>query len=171
MRLKRFRNFLAITVAFAAAVSPSFSQPAPKGGDSGLRQKLERATGKPLTPPMLRQVRQAQLDFVARCEESEKKTAEDIAGAVGASATDVPPVPRPGLPALSDGGYLQALERKMGKPLTDAQKSAVVAALLAHRDEVHRSVDHYVRDLTSAVPRLTKEQAEEVLAPLVGPKG
>lgn len=118
-----------------------------------------------MPPRAAQQVRQAELDFVAHSDEAEKKTREKIAEAVGSSLADVPPPPRPGQNGLGADAYLQALERKVAKPLTPAQKDAVTKALQDHRDELQRGVDRFGRELTAAVPRLTREQATEILAP------
>lgn len=166
MSAPRIPTYLAAALVVVTA-SASFAQPGPRPplGEAGLRQKIERATGKALPPPAIRQVRQAQLDFIARDEDIEKKTREKIAEAVGATSADVPLPPRPGQDLPQDA-YMQALERKVGKPLTPTQKASVVAALQDHRDDLRRSLDRYRRDLTAAVPHLTSEQATEILAPL-----
>ena len=170
MRCSLFRPANLGLIVFMVCATAVFAQPGlgPRGPvDPGLRQRLERATGNVLRPQTLGQVRQAQLEYIERQDKIAKETASTIAGIIKTSPDDVPEPPRPGREsAQADSIYIQAVERRTGKMLSQAERSSLAAALAEHRAEQKRNVDRYARDLVSAVPHLTKAEAEEILAPL-----
>ena len=161
-------------IAFATAnlfVAPVFAQgPARFGGpllEPGLRQKLERATGKTLQPVVVRSVRDAQLEYFAREDKLAEETAAKVAAITRLPGDRIPRTPRPGAdPLFSEAAFLQKLELAAGKTLTADERGKVEAAFSELEKEQRANFDRYVRDLTSKVPRLTKSQAEEILSGL-----
>ena len=166
-------------VAFAALdlfAAGAFAQgPAGVGGpllEPGLRQKLEMATGKTLSPVVVRSVRDAQIDYLTREDKLAAKTAEKIAAIAGMPSEDAPRPPRPGSSlTFSKSAYLQALERVSGKTFSGTERGSLETALDEHEKEQKANFDRYVRDLTSKVPRLKKSEAEEILSALAPKEG
>lgn len=170
MRCSLFRPANLGLIVFMVCATAVFAQPGlgPRGPvDPGLRQRLERATGNVLRPQTLGQVRQAQLEYLGRQDKIAKETVSKIAAIIKKAADEVPEPPRPGREsAQADNFYIQEIERRTGKALSQAERSSLVSVLEEHRTEQEKNVDRYARDLVSAVPHLTKDEAEEILAPL-----
>ncbi len=161
--------FLSVLPVMLFAQGPARSVGPPL--EPALRQKLERATGKPLMPLVMHGVRQAQLDFFAREDKLAEEFTAKIAAITSLGAADVPRPPRPGMGSgLSATAYVQALERNGAKVFSAAERKELADLLQAHRDEQKKNFDRYVRDLTSEVPHLTKAKAEQALAHLAPKK-
>lgn len=166
--MRPFFISLAVAVsAFPVCASSVFAQP---GGpiSPAFRQQLERATGKVLRPQTLGQVRQAQLEYLDRQDKIAKETSSKIAALLKVAPASVPQPPRPGAGSAlsSDDAYIRQIEARTGKPVPQTGRSALGALLAAHQAAQKSNLDRYVRDLVSAVPHLTKDEAEKILAPL-----
>lgn len=170
MRLSSFRFGAVLLVACTAFSGSVLAQPGLRSRgpvEQDLRLQLERTTGKVLRPQTLGQVRQAQLEYLGRQDKIAKETVSKIAAIIKKAADEVPEPPRPGREsAQADNFYIQEIERRTGKALSQAERSSLVSVLEEHRTEQEKNVDRYARDLVSAVPHLTKDEAEEILAPL-----